>query len=146
MARKDALLRLRSRLIARRDALRKKLSLDKTGNGRGSGDLGDVACEGARNELNSQLATIETRELRYVERALQMLEEGTYGNCEHCSGSIPVSRMQALPYTVLCVKCQSELESLSDDERAEVDWDMACDYEVRFNEQDIRPEDVHRTM
>jgi DnaK suppressor protein len=146
MARKEALLRLRNRLVARRDALRKKLSRDKTGDGRGSGDLGDVACEGARNELNSQLATIETRELRFVERALQMLQDGTYGTCEQCSGAIPISRLQALPYTVLCVKCQSELESLGEDERAEVDWDMACDYENRLSDQDIRPEDVHRRM
>ncbi|MBI1314432.1 TraR/DksA family transcriptional regulator [bacterium] len=144
MARKDALLRLRSRLIARRDALRKKLSLDKTGDGRGSGDLGDVACEGARNELNSQLATIETRELRFVERALQMLLDGTYGTCEQCGGSIPVSRLQALPYTVLCVKCQSDLEAIGDDEQAEIDWDMACDYEVRFSDQDVLPDDFHR--
>lgn len=146
MARKDALLRLRSRLVARRDALRKKLSLDKTGDSRTSGDLGDVACEGARNELNSQLATIETRELRFVERALQMLHDGTYGTCEHCDGAIPVSRLQALPYTVLCVKCQSELESLGRDQQTEIDWDMACDYEVRFSDQEISPDDVHRNM
>lgn len=75
-----------------------------------------------------------------------MLEDGTYGDCENCSAKIPVSRLQALPYTVLCVKCQGELELLGDDERAEVDWDMACDYEVRFSDQDIRPEDVHRSM
>ncbi|MHC4875614.1 MAG: TraR/DksA family transcriptional regulator [Planctomycetota bacterium] len=146
MARKDALLRLRSRLIARRDVLRKKLSLDKPTSDCGPGDLGDVACEGNRNEINSQLATIETRELRFVERAIQMLEDGTYGTCEHCSSSIPVSRLQALPYTVLCVKCQSELEELGDDEQSEVDWDMACDYEVRFSEQEVKPDDIQRSM
>ena len=145
MARQDALLRLHSRLTARRDALRKKLSLDKTGDSRDVGDLGDVACAGARNELNSQLATIETRELRYVERALQMLKDGTYGTCEQCSGAIPVKRLQALPYTVVCVKCQSELEAQGQDDPSEIDWDMACDYEVRFSE-DVRPDDVHRTL
>ena len=72
MSRKDALLRLHQRLTTRRDALRKKLNGNKRTVQKDVGDLGDVASEGAASELNSQLASLETRELRSIERAVLM--------------------------------------------------------------------------
>ena len=64
MARKDALLRLHSRLVTRRDALHKALSggLDslRTYNATFEvGDNGDAAVDSANDEINSQLATRE---------------------------------------------------------------------------------------
>jgi DnaK suppressor protein len=31
--------------------------------------------------------------------------------CEGCQAKIPVARLNALPYSTLCVKCQREMES-----------------------------------
>ncbi len=45
--------------------------------------------------------------LGQVRSALQALEDGTYGDCRVCGGSIPVARLRALPQTSLCVKCAS---------------------------------------
>lgn len=143
MSRKDALLRLHHRLIARRDSLRGKLSREDSVDQVDVGDLGDVANEGATNELNSQLASIETRELSFIERAIQLMRDGRYGLCEECSGAIPVARLQALPYTVMCVDCQREEESYGPVDRDDVDWDKACDYEIRFSEREITIDDLN---
>ncbi|NIR37045.1 MAG: hypothetical protein GWN07_13970, partial [Actinobacteria bacterium] len=43
--------------------------------------------------------------LHKVERALERVEEGTYGICESCGESIPVARLEVLPYATTCVSC-----------------------------------------
>lgn len=86
MARKDALIRLHKRLLARRDALRKALAgqLSDLAKGGATGDIADIAFDIGAGEISSQLAELEARELQLVERALEKLEQGTYGICELC--------------------------------------------------------------
>jgi DnaK suppressor protein len=45
--------------------------------------------------------------LRDVERALEKAEEGTYGICDRCGRLIPEARLEARPWSVLCVDCAS---------------------------------------
>jgi DnaK suppressor protein len=40
-----------------------------------------------------------------TERALAKLDEGTYGTCDGCGGTIPAGRLRAMPDSVLCVAC-----------------------------------------
>jgi DnaK suppressor protein len=114
MARKEALIRLHSRLVARRDALRKALSGDLNSLRELAsltvGDQIDAAVDSANDEINSQLAEIESRELEQIERALDRIVKGVYGRCEYCSGKIGEARLNALPYTNLCIDCQRENE------------------------------------
>ena len=42
--------------------------------------------------------------LRDVDRALQKIEEGTYGICDRCGRLIPEERLDARPWSVLCVE------------------------------------------
>jgi DnaK suppressor protein len=42
-----------------------------------------------------------------VVRALAKLEDGTYGLCDRCGLSIPDERLEARPWSVLCVRCAS---------------------------------------
>ncbi|WP_165246059.1 TraR/DksA family transcriptional regulator [Paludisphaera soli] len=117
MARKDALLRLTSRLIARRDALRKALSGDLDGFRKfsdmgGVGDNVDAAVDSANDEISSRLVEIESRELGQIEHALQRIAAGVYGRCEFCGGKISEPRLNALPYTNSCIDCQRENERL----------------------------------
>jgi DnaK suppressor protein len=115
MARKDALLRLTSRLIARRDALRKALNGDLDSFRRFSelnavGDNVDAAVDSANDEICSQLVEIESRELGQIEHALQRIGAGVYGRCEFCATKISEARLNALPYTNTCIDCQRENE------------------------------------
>jgi DnaK suppressor protein len=45
-------------------------------------------------------------QLRDVEHALGKLDDGTYGTCESCGNPIAPERLEALPYTRLCVTCK----------------------------------------
>ena len=42
--------------------------------------------------------------LRDVDRALQKIEDGTYGICDRCGRLIPEERLEARPWSVLCVE------------------------------------------
>jgi DnaK suppressor protein len=119
MARRDALLRLHKSLLARRAELNKKLAEDlnnlRNYNPTDSpGDSADAAFESGSEEMASQLAEIDARELSQIERALVRLKQGTYGICEGCHGKIPVGRLNALPYTTVCISCQREMEKYPD--------------------------------
>ncbi len=115
MARKDGLLRLQSRLLARRDALRKALAGDWDSNRRCTatnevGDAVDAALDTANDEISSRFAEIESRELEQIEHALRRIVEGIYGRCEYCGQRIAATRLNALPYTNSCIGCQRENE------------------------------------
>ncbi|MFM7521728.1 MAG: TraR/DksA family transcriptional regulator, partial [Planctomycetota bacterium] len=100
MARKDALLNLRAILVRRRDALRSALagdlSLLRELHGETSGDVVDAALDTAQDEINSQLAEVESRELAHIENALGRMRAGHYGVCEVCAKKIPMARLDAL--------------------------------------------------
>jgi len=105
---------MRQTLVKRRDALRRtlagELGLIKSLEGQAVGDLVDLALDSSQGEINSQLAEVESRELANVEKALQRIELGEYGRCEHCDGNIPSARLQAVPDATLCIRCQREAE------------------------------------
>ena len=50
------------------------------------------------------------RTLEKIEASLERIEEGTYGTCEECGVKIPKTRLNAIPYATLCVKCASQQE------------------------------------
>ncbi len=113
MSRKEALIKLRQVLVHRRDALRRALEGDLsalTELTSGSGDLADLALDSAHEEVTSQMAEVESRELIQIEDALQRINEGGYGDCAECEKPIPLARLQALPYATMCIGCQVELE------------------------------------
>ena len=42
-----------------------------------------------------------------VTRAIEKLDDGTYGLCDRCGMSIADERLEARPWSVLCVRCAS---------------------------------------
>lgn len=126
MSRKQALLRLHQRLMAQRDELRRKIAEDlglAFSPDDGINDLGETAHQVEQTELHTQLAALESRELRYIEHAIQMIRVGRYGQCEGCQKPIPVARLQALPFSLYCVECQR---------KAEVDGSFGCDPDTNW--------------
>ncbi len=131
MNRKDAMLNLRQVLIKRRDALRKALagdlSLLKELKGQTSGDVIDAALDSVQDEISSQLAEVESRELVRIEVALERMRNGQYGMCETCGTNIPMARLNALPYATSCIKCQREAEREGGGGSGDVDWGRLLD-------------------
>ncbi len=114
MARADALKNLKDVLIKRREALKKALagdlSLLNELREQSSGDVVDFALDSVQDEISSQLAEVESRELANIDLALERMKDGTYGKCEGCKANIPLARMQALPYATCCIECKRKLE------------------------------------
>ena len=48
--------------------------------------------------------------LRQIERALEKINEGTYGVCDITGEEIPFARLDAIPYANMTVKAQEKLE------------------------------------
>jgi DnaK suppressor protein len=130
MTRKDAIHSLRKVLVRRRDALRSALAGDwsmlQELHTQSKGDVVDFAVDAVQDEISSQLAEVESRELAYIEVALERMQAGGYGVCEHCNQSIPLARLQALPYATLCIRCQREAEKTGGS-RSTPDWGRLID-------------------
>ncbi|MCC6420564.1 MAG: TraR/DksA C4-type zinc finger protein [Gemmataceae bacterium] len=142
MARSDALLRLHKSLVARRDELRKRLGgeLKDLKNYKGSdptGDSADLAFDTGSEEVASQLAELEAREVAQIERALNRLKQGTYGMCEGCHKRIPVARLNALPFITTCIQCQREMEMYGSWDRrgAAGNWEKVSESETPLEER-----------
>ncbi|RMF44904.1 MAG: TraR/DksA family transcriptional regulator [Planctomycetota bacterium] len=114
MGRFERLAKLEAKLLRRRDHLRAALQDDLETLTRMSpvgGDLADVALEIGYEDVISQLADSESRELRSIEEAISRLRSGTYGDCQGCGKPIPLARLEVIPDATLCVKCQRLVES-----------------------------------
>jgi DnaK suppressor protein len=144
MTRKDSILGLRDLLVKRRDALRQALagdlSLLKQLREQGGGDVVDAALDAAQDEISSQLAEVESRELARIEKALASIRTGTYGLCEGCSGKIPLTRLKALPYAVSCIDCQRAAETGGPGSGGEGDWSRVLD--TGFTDADVSFSDL----
>ncbi|MGC4005859.1 MAG: TraR/DksA family transcriptional regulator [Pirellulales bacterium] len=145
MSRKDSLHELKTILLKRRDALRSALagdlSLLKELRNQSSGDVVDAALDSAQDEISSQLAEVESRELARIDAALEQIRAGKYGVCEGCSTKIPMARLNALPYATLCIECQREAEKNGDyvgggDDFSRL-FDTGGDSDVSFNDIEI---------
>jgi RNA polymerase-binding protein DksA len=65
--------------------------------------LADTASETYEREFDEGLEEDAQDQLREVEAALKRLEEGEYGTCSVCGKKIPVERLEAVPWTTLCI-------------------------------------------
>jgi DnaK suppressor protein len=65
--------------------------------------LADTATETYDRELDEGLEEDARDQLRQVEKALARIESGEYGRCEVCGKEIPVERLEAVPWTTLCI-------------------------------------------
>ena len=153
MARREALVRLHKSLLARRADLFKRLGgemrdLGHTRLAVSTGDSADAAFDSGSEEIASQLAELEARELNQVQRAINRLKQGSYGQCELCSTKIPVARLNALPYSTLCIKCQRELETDANwlASRGGHDWTRIADHDNPMEDREVNLSDLEIDM
>ena len=145
MSRKEEIGSMRQILIKRRDALRSALAGDmrmlRDLRAQSSGDSVDAALDSIQDEISTQLAEVESRELLRIEYALERMRDNKFGECEGCGGKIPMARLNALPYAVHCIKCQREIERQGVTSAADINWDIVADSddgdEVSIDDVDI---------
>ena len=75
------------------------------------GQLVDVSeAPVGEDELNAPRAADLRRVVAEIDAALGRLDDGSYGKCERCAASIPVERLEIVPYARYCVACQQSGE------------------------------------
>jgi DnaK suppressor protein len=108
MKRTEFLKRTEQQLVSRRNALRRSLEGDRRllhAVDESVGDEIDAAIATEQAEMNSQMASFESRELAQIEHALTKIRAGQYGRCESCEKVIAPARLTALPYATECIVC-----------------------------------------
>lgn len=74
------------------------------------GDVYDMASSDRDKELYRTLGDRERAKINQIEEALMRIQEGTYAVCEECGEEIGLGRLEAMPFTRVCLECQSKLE------------------------------------
>jgi DnaK suppressor protein len=69
-------------------------------------DQADTGTKTFEREQEISLANSILERINQVERALERLDDGTYGWCERCGNTIPVERLAAFPSATLCITCK----------------------------------------
>lgn len=60
--------------------------------------------------ISLEISGKESQILRQIERALEKIDEGTYGICDVSDEPIPVKRLEAVPYATMTVAAQEKVE------------------------------------
>jgi len=79
---------------------REGIAIEKTADA-----LDEVQLAGER-ELAIRNLDRESNLLRNVRSALGRMADGSYGVCLHCEEDISPKRLNAVPWTAYCIKCQ----------------------------------------
>ena len=72
--------------------------------------MADIGSDNFEQEFTLSLMQSEEGTLGQIEASLERIEDGTYGQCEECGSRIPKTRLNAIPYAILCVKCAQQQE------------------------------------
>jgi DnaK suppressor protein len=102
----------RDALVKKRDEIQgtggiKPLQASMDNNTR-QGDMADQAS--GNNEVHIQLKLKQTdaKILQAIEEALARLDSGSYGVCRDCGEPIAEARLNAIPWTRVCISCKEK--------------------------------------
>jgi RNA polymerase-binding transcription factor len=76
-------------------------------------ELGDFCIESATREYLFERVSQQRRLLNRIERSLEHIRSGTFGECIACGEEIPRKRLDAMPWTEYCLQCQDERERMT---------------------------------
>jgi DnaK suppressor protein len=74
-------------------------------------DAADQSVSSASKESLFEQCSQRRTVLRLIEAALQRIDNGSFGECAGCGGDIAARRLQALPWTQFCLRCQEAIEA-----------------------------------
>ena len=72
--------------------------------------MADMGTDSMEREKAFLAASAEGRNLIDVDEALRRLYRGEYGVCQTCGTDIAAKRLEAVPYTTLCLNCKEKEE------------------------------------
>lgn len=75
-------------------------------------DPTDRAAYEADRNFELRIRDREFKLIKKVKKALERIEDGTFGICDKCGEDISVPRLKARPVTTLCIDCKTKEEAL----------------------------------
>ena len=73
-------------------------------------DEGDqTSCDLSMNS-SIQIREKDRIKISLIDRALEKIESGTFGQCEECGETIGAGRLKAYPFSPFCIYCQEDHE------------------------------------
>jgi DnaK suppressor protein len=109
---KQRLIDLRAELVGVRDGLDEdEVELEGGGDDFAETDSGDMSQSIFDREMDASVEEGIERRLGEIEKALQKIEEGTYGVCDDTGEEIPKGRLEAVPEANRTVEAQQRFES-----------------------------------
>ena len=108
----------RSLAEVRKDLIKRKLELEEEMRALNSQkfsddqvqDVGDQALTSTMDSLTSSIQNTKIEEYKRIIRALEMIDEGTYGICVDCHNPISEKRLKSFPNATRCLLCQEAYE------------------------------------
>jgi DnaK suppressor protein len=69
-------------------------------------DFADVASDDIDRKMIEAIGAQDLKRMRQIDAALTRLQQDRYGSCVKCNKKIPMERLKAIPYAVMCIECQ----------------------------------------
>ena len=73
-------------------------------------DLADIASDDIDRKMIEAIGSQELKRLRMIDAALTRIQQGKYCQCIKCGIKIPQTRLEALPYALMCIDCKTAEE------------------------------------
>ncbi|MEQ1868868.1 MAG: TraR/DksA family transcriptional regulator [Vicinamibacterales bacterium] len=105
---KDALARKRDELLGTSGIKPIQASMD---NNTRQGDMADQASGNNEVHIALKLKQTDAKILTAIEEALVRIDKGTYGTCRDCGEPIAPARLNAIPWTRVCISCKEKQKS-----------------------------------
>ena len=70
----------------------------------------DEGTDDFNRTISLEVGNQEYNILRQIDRALEKIDDGTYGVCDITGEEIPLPRLEAIPYATMTVKAQEKFE------------------------------------
>ncbi len=103
------LLELRSRFTQMVQQVNEEVKIPEESKGYSQHQADEGTDDFYRN-VSLQVSDEEYKILRQIDRALEKIDENTYGICDISNEEIPLARLEAIPYATMTVKAQEMLE------------------------------------
>ena len=70
------------------------------------GDVADQATGTSEVHIQLKVKQTDAKILQAIEEALWRMEKGTYGICSDCGEPVAPGRLEAIPWTRVCITCK----------------------------------------
>ena len=74
-----------------------------------SSHMADAGTDQQEMEKNYYMMDRENTFLQYLDRALEMIQDGTFGICVNCGQLISKERLLEVPHTTSCFECKTKV-------------------------------------